>query len=137
MARLQNEVGTKDFFRGTKFLTKNAPKLSPKLLSLYFVGQTKSRKIPAKLPAKFPSQKSKENSPTSLCRSAGRRKFRSVPEGGADSPAAIFLAGRCPNLGMDSLSCCWKIRKSFSAASKFAGKPFQRGISDSHSLRGK
>ena len=27
-----------------------------------------------------------------------RRKSRSVPEGGADFPAAIFLAGKCPNL---------------------------------------
>ena len=60
MARLQNEVGTKDFFRGTNFLTKNAPKFSPKFLSLYFVGQKKSRKIPGKFPAKFPSQKSKK-----------------------------------------------------------------------------
>ena len=30
VARLQNEVGTKDFFWGTNFLTKNAPKVSPK-----------------------------------------------------------------------------------------------------------
>ena len=60
MARLQNEVGTKDFFRGTNFLTKNAPKFSPKFSSLYFVGPKKSRKIPAKFPAKFPSQKSKK-----------------------------------------------------------------------------
>ena len=28
-----------------------------------------------------------------------RRKSRSVPEGGADFPAAIFLAGKGPNLG--------------------------------------
>ena len=37
VARLQNEVGTKDLFvRGTTFLTKNAPKCSPMFLSLYF-----------------------------------------------------------------------------------------------------
>ena len=60
VARLQNEVGTKDFFRGTNFLTKNAPKFSPNILSLYFVGQKKSRKIPGKFPAKFPPQKSKK-----------------------------------------------------------------------------
>ena len=60
VARLQNEVGTKDFFWGTNFLTKNAPNFSPKILSLYFVGQKKSRKIPAKFPAKFPSPKSKK-----------------------------------------------------------------------------
>ena len=68
MARLQNEVGTNDFFRGTNFLTKNAPKFSPNFLSLCFVGPKKSRKIPAKFPAKFPSPKSKKNSPTSFCR---------------------------------------------------------------------
>ena len=60
VARLQNEVGTKYFFRGTNFLTKNAPKFSPNFLSLYFVGQKKSRKIPGKFPAKFPSPKSKK-----------------------------------------------------------------------------
>ena len=38
-----------------------------------------------------------------------RRKSRSVPEGGADFPAAIFLAGKCLNLGRDSISCCRKI----------------------------
>ena len=38
VAPLQNEVGTKDLFRGTNFLTKNALKLSLKFLSLYFVG---------------------------------------------------------------------------------------------------
>ena len=68
VARLQNEVGTKDFFRGTNFLTKNAPKFSPIFLSLYFMGRKKSRKIPAKFPTKFPSPKSKKNSPTSFCR---------------------------------------------------------------------
>ena len=57
VARLQNEVGTRDFFRGTNFLTKNAPKFSPECSCLYFVGLKKSRKIPAKCPAKFPSQK--------------------------------------------------------------------------------
>ena len=38
MAALQNEVCTKDFFRGADFLTKKAPIFSPKLLSLNFVG---------------------------------------------------------------------------------------------------
>ena len=56
-ARLQSEVGTEDFFRGTNFLMKNAPKFCPKMFSLYFVGPKKSRKIPAKFPDKFPSPK--------------------------------------------------------------------------------
>ena len=38
VARLQSEVCTKDFFRATNFLTKNAPKF----LSLCSVGQKKS-----------------------------------------------------------------------------------------------
>ena len=57
VAGLQSEVGPKVFFRGTNLLTKNAPKLSPKMLSLCFVGPKKSHKIPAK----FPSPKSKIN----------------------------------------------------------------------------
>ena len=60
VARLQNEVCTKDFFRATKFVTKNAPKFSPKIFSLHSVGQKKSRKIPAKFPTKFPCEKSKK-----------------------------------------------------------------------------
>ena len=34
VAHLQNEVGMKDFFRGTNFLTKDAPKFSPKIWAL-------------------------------------------------------------------------------------------------------
>ena len=46
-----------------------------------------------------------------------------------------FLAGKCPNLGRDSISRCQKIGEEFSSSvKKFAGKPFQQGISDSHSL---
>ena len=57
VARLQNEVGTKYFFRGTNFLTKKVPKFPPNILSLDFVGPKESRKIPIK----FPFQKSKKN----------------------------------------------------------------------------
>ena len=42
-----------------------------------------------------------------------RRKSSSVPEGEANFPAAIFLAGKCPNLGRDSISCCRKIGEEF------------------------
>ena len=45
-----------------------------------------------------------------------------------------FIAGKCPNLGRDSISCCRKIGNAFPAASTFARKPFQQGISDSHNL---
>ena len=43
------------------------------------------------------------------------RKFRSVPEAGADFPAAIFLAGKCPNLGKGSTSCCRRTGEEFSS----------------------
>ena len=49
VARLQSELCTKDVFRATNFVTKNAPKFSPKSLSLCSVGQKKN-------PAEFPSQ---------------------------------------------------------------------------------
>ena len=51
VARLQKEVGAKDLIRGTNFLKKNAPKFSPKFLSLCSVGPKKARKIPAKFPS--------------------------------------------------------------------------------------
>ena len=63
VARLQSEFCTKDFFRATNFVTKNAPKFSPKFLSLCSVGQKKSHKIPSKFPtkfSKFPCEKSKK-----------------------------------------------------------------------------
>ena len=58
----------------------------------------------------------------------------SVPEGAANFPAAVFLAGKCPNLGRDSMSCCQKIGENCPAALNFARKLFQQGISESHSL---
>ena len=46
-----------------------------------------------------------------------RRKSRSVvPEGGADFPAAILLAGKCPNHGRDSISWCPKIGEEFASS---------------------
>ena len=51
VARLQSEFCTKDFFRATNFLSKNAPKFSPKFSSLCSVGQ---KKIPGKFPPNFP-----------------------------------------------------------------------------------
>ena len=61
MARLQSEFCAKDVFWATNFLTKNAPKLSPKFVSLYSVGQKKSpKKFPPKFPTKFPCEKSEK-----------------------------------------------------------------------------
>ena len=82
-----------------------------------------------------PQRKLKRNSLLESEKRSHRRKSRSVPKGGADFPAAIFLSRKCPNLGRDRISCCRKIgEKFFPAASKFAGKPFQQRISGSHSL---
>ena len=71
-ARLQNEVGTKDFFRGTNFRTKSAPKFSPIFLSLYFVGLKKS----ARFPPNFPAENQKNIHRRA---SAGRREKVLVP----------------------------------------------------------
>ena len=56
------------FFRAMTFLTKNAPKCSPKCLSLYLVGPKESRRIPAK----FPCKKSRQIHRRASCRCAGR-----------------------------------------------------------------
>ena len=80
VARLQSEFCPKDFLRATNFLTKNAPKFSPKFLSLYSVGQKKSHKSPPQISHQIPQislRKIKKKSPTSFCRSAGRRKTAS------------------------------------------------------------
>ena len=51
VARLQSEFCTKDFFRATNFLTKNAPKFPPNFFEPLFCG---SEKIPGKFPPNFP-----------------------------------------------------------------------------------
>ena len=55
VARLQSEFCTKDFFQATNFLTKNAPKFSPKFLSLCSVGQKNPAKFPPNFPLNFPN----------------------------------------------------------------------------------
>ena len=59
-------------FWATNILTKNAPKFSPKLLSLYSVGQKNPPKFPPNFPPNFPP-KILKYSLMSFCRSAGRR----------------------------------------------------------------
>ena len=56
VARLQNEVGTKDFFEARIFSQKML-RDSPQIFEPCFMGLKKSRKIPAKFPAKAPSPK--------------------------------------------------------------------------------
>ena len=63
-----------------------------------------------------------------------RRKSRSVPAGVANFPAAFFLAGKCQALAGIAFHAAGKSANDFPAASKFARKLFQQGISDSHSL---
>ena len=53
-----------------------------------------------------------------------RRKSGSVPAGAANFPAAVFLAGKCPNLGRDSISRCRKIGESFSSSVEICWKTF-------------
>ena len=56
-----------------------------------------------------------------------------VPEGGADFPAAIFLPENAQTLAGIAFRAAGKSVNNFPAASKFARKLFQQGISDSHS----
>ena len=71
VARLQNEVGMKSFFRGATFHDeKKIPRNFSRNFEPSLCGSVKSHKIPAKLPAKCPCQN--KNSLTSFCRSAGR-----------------------------------------------------------------
>ena len=63
-----------------------------------------------------------------------RRKSSSVPAGAANFPAAVSLPESAQTLAAIALRAAGKSETHFPAASKFAGKPFQQGISDSHSL---
>ena len=56
-----------------------------------------------------------------------RRKSSSVPAGAATFPAAVFLAGKCPNLGRDSISRCRKIGESSSSSVEICRKTFPAG----------
>ena len=60
VAHLQNEVGTKELFRGTNFLTKNAPRFSPNIFKSVFLWVRNILQIPANFPSKCPSPKSKQ-----------------------------------------------------------------------------
>ena len=61
-----------------------------------------------------------------------RKPMQQFPKAGANFPAGIFLAGQCPNLCRDSISCCRK--KNAMSSRTFAGNSFQQGMSHSHSL---
>ena len=63
----------------------------------------------------------------------GRKTVRIVKTYSGSKIQKVSSA-KCPNLGRDSISCCRKIGEYFPAVSKCAGKPFQQGVSDSHSL---
>ena len=76
VARLQSEFCTKDFFRATNFLTKNVPNFPRKFWAFVLWVRKNPGKFPPNFPLNFPNfpaKKSTKNSPTSFCRSAGRR----------------------------------------------------------------
>ena len=81
------------------------------------------------LSAFFSTQKTQEG-----CGGLSGENPGAFPKAGADFPAAIFLAGKCPNLGRHSISCCWKIGEEFSSSVEICQEAFQQGISDSHIL---
>ena len=57
------------------------------------------------------------------CGGLGEESPGAFPKRGANFPAAIFLAGKCPNLGRDSISCCGKIGEEFSSSVGMCRKP--------------
>ena len=63
-----------------------------------------------------------------------RRKSSSVPAGAANFPAAVSLPESAQTLAGIAFRAAGKSGNNFPAASKFAGKPFQQGISDRNSL---
>ena len=63
-----------------------------------------------------------------------RRRSSSVPEGGVDFQQPFSLPESARTLAGIAFQAAGKSGNHFPAASKFAGKPFQQGISDSHSL---
>ena len=67
-----------------EFSYKECSEISPKFVSLYFVGEKISCKIPAKFPAEFPCEKLKKNQSTRFCRSAGRTRLRTVEKKSKD-----------------------------------------------------
>ena len=52
----------------------------------------------------------------------------------ADFPAAIFLAGNCPNLGRDSMWCCQIIGEELSSSVEMCRTPLPARNLDSHGL---
>ena len=71
VARLQSEFGTKDLFLIYEFSYEKCYEMLPEMLSLYFCGWEKIRKIPAK----FPTQDSKTFHRRASCRSADKMTF--------------------------------------------------------------
>ena len=114
VARLQSEFWREIYFLATNLLTKNAPKFSPKYLSLYYVDPPKSRKILATFPGKFPCEKSKKLHRRA---SAGAWGERMVLNRGARHhnitararPLAAKTATRCILLG--SPASCPRMRE--------------------------
>ena len=82
VARLQSEFCTKDFFRATNFLRKMLRNFPRKFWAfvLWVRKKKKTGKFPPNFPLNFPNfpAKIKKNSPTSFCRSAGRRNRQGV-----------------------------------------------------------
>ena len=73
----------------------------------------------------FATEKSRYGrSKTQKTVAVSEEKSSSVPAGPANFPAAGFLAGKCPNLGRDSISRCRKIGESFSSSVEICRKTF-------------
>ena len=62
--------------------------------------------------------------PVELKKAVAVSEEKIQPNGAASFPAAVFLAGKCPNLGRDSISCCRKIGEEFSSSVEICRKTF-------------
>ena len=75
----------------------------------------KMRKVPL-TPEKGSEETLSSEETQEGCGGLGGENPAAFPEGAANFPAAVFLAGKCPNLGRDSMSCCRKIGEEFSSS---------------------
>ena len=72
VARLQNEVCTKDFFRATGISHEKCSEVFPENFEPLFSGSEKIPQNSRQTSRQISLPKIKKNSPTSFCRSAGR-----------------------------------------------------------------
>ena len=114
VARLQSEFCTKDFFSSHEFSYEKCSEIFPENFEPLFCGSEKNPgKFPPNFPLNFPNfpAKNQKISPTSFCRSAGRKKrttkklTRQVLLAYVDETSCYFLHVLCHGSFFDPLWC--------------------------------